>query len=153
MQNFALCLYKGIGADSSKSYNENYLLMLANKSLFLWWHLETSLILSVNKVSGWAQMMEALSDKGRWQLFEPHWYGEMFLWLSYERLLSKQWCFKLHSFWLNLIHTFTVSGHCKDPAKELIIVSPETFCSIKTLVLGYEKDTKLDDFFYHKLDS
>ena len=35
--------------------------------------------------------------KHKSQRFEPHWYGEAFLWNSHNRLLSKPWSFKFHT--------------------------------------------------------
>ena len=69
-----------------------YFLKLANSNLFLWRHLEISSVLLLNKASGSAQIMESFSDKHRSQRFEPHCYGEAFLWIL-----------------LSLIHAFTVS--------------------------------------------
>ena len=47
-------------------------------------------------MSGSAQMMETFSDNHRSQALEPQWYGEAFLWISHDRLLSKPSSFKSH---------------------------------------------------------
>ena len=78
-----------------KNYHDNYFLMLAKKNVFLWWHLEISLVLLFSKVSKSAQMMETFSNKHRLQHFEPQWYGEAFLWISHDRLSSRPWSFKV----------------------------------------------------------
>ena len=52
--------------------------------------MEISSVLLFSKVSGSAQMMETISEKHRSQRFEPHWYGEAFLRISHDRLLSRQ---------------------------------------------------------------
>ena len=59
--------------------------------------MEISSVLLLNKVPGSAQMMETFSDKHRPQRFERHWCCEAFLWISYDRLLSKPWSFKFHT--------------------------------------------------------
>ena len=89
--NFVLCFYKGIRANSWKPHNDDYFLTLTNNNLFLWRHLQTSWVLLFSKVSGSAQTMETFSGKQRSQRFEPHWYGEAFLWISHDRLLSRLW--------------------------------------------------------------
>ena len=98
-------LHKGIGADSWKLYHDNYFLTLANKNLFLWRHLEISLVLLFSKVSRSAQMMETFSDKHRLQRFEPCWYGETFLLISHDRLLSRPWPFKFHTVLITQYHS------------------------------------------------
>ena len=82
-----------------KPYHDNYFSTLANKNLFLWQHWEINSILLFSKVSGSAQMIETFPDKLRSQRFEPHWYGEAFLWISHDRFLSKLWSFKFHTLW------------------------------------------------------
>ena len=81
-----------------KSMKLNYFLTLANKNLFAWWHLEINSVILFSKVSGSAQIMETFSDKQRSQRFEPHWYGEAFLWISHDRLLSRPSSFKSYTF-------------------------------------------------------
>ena len=56
-----------------------------------------SSVLLFSKVSGSGQMMETFSDKQRLQYFEPDCYGEAFLWISHDRLLSRPWSFKFHT--------------------------------------------------------
>ena len=69
---FVLCLHKGIGTDVKKPYSGNYLLQLANKSLFLWRPSEVSLVLLFSGMSGSGQIMETFCDKYISQCFEPH---------------------------------------------------------------------------------
>ena len=83
------------------------------KIYFLWWHLEISSILFFSKVSWSAEMMETFSDKHRSQRFEPHWYGEVFLWISHDRLLSRPWSFKFHTCFDNSV-SFMHSRCLKD---------------------------------------
>ena len=52
-------------------------------------HLEISSVLLFSKLSRSAQMKETFSDKKRSQRFEPHWYGEAFLW--------RPWSFTFHT--------------------------------------------------------
>ena len=59
--------------------------------------MEISSVLFFSKVSGSAQMMETFLTKQRLQHFEPHWYGEAFLWISHDRWLSSPWSFKFHT--------------------------------------------------------
>ena len=56
-----------------------------------------------SQVSGPAQMMETFSDKHRSQRFELHWYGEAFLWIYHDRLLSRPRYFKFHTCFDNCI--------------------------------------------------
>ena len=65
--------------------------------------MEIGPVLLFNKASGSAKMMDTFSDKHRFQCFEPHWYGEAFLWIFHDRLISKSWPFKFHTCLDNLV--------------------------------------------------
>ena len=54
-------------------------------------------------------MMETFSDKHRSQ----RWYGEAFLWISHDRLLSRPWSFKFHTCFDSSV-TFMHSRFLKD---------------------------------------
>ena len=61
-----------------KTNQRQFFLKLANKSLFMWRHLEISSVLLFSGVSGLSQIMETFSNKHISQRFEPHGYGEAF---------------------------------------------------------------------------
>ena len=85
----ALCLFKGIVADSYKQNNDDCFWKLAYKNLFLCRHLEINSGFLLNKVSGASNVIETLSHKHILQRFKIHYMVKLFLCIAHDILSSK----------------------------------------------------------------